>query len=153
MSGSDSGSDSSKADPVKKDEHPIDESKVGGEKTEEKIKPTEQTDSKEANGKRTGKGSLGGDNRKEKPGDGSESKQVSKEGGGNNGASSKVGKKEGGGNNGASSKVGKKESLQGEECDPSNDCSNINNFVACLRVPGNGIHFILLQFSFISVEF
>ena len=129
LSSSESGSDS-KAGQVKKDEAQVGESKDGVESTREKKKNSiEQTDS-------TGKGSLttepetkDGDNKKEKPGDGLKSKQASKEGG-NEGVLEP-------------SKHGK-ENLQGEECDSSNQCvDDVNKLVACLRVPGNGICFIL----------
>ncbi|KAL6348829.1 hypothetical protein AAG906_033485 [Vitis piasezkii] len=131
LSGSDSGLDSLKAEQAKKDEDQVGVPKEGVESTREKISSIKQLDSKEADNEQTGKGSLskeleteGGDNKKEKPGDGLKSKQASKEGGNEEVLES--------------SKPGKKESLQGEECDPSNQCvDDINKLVACLRVPGN----------------
>lgn len=39
-----------------------------------------------------------------------------------------------------------KESNQGEECDSSKKCVVEKKLVACLRVPGNGIHACLLLF-------
>lgn len=126
MSGSESSLDS-KAAEVKKDGARVGESKDGVESKREKTNSIEQSHS-------TGKGSLSnesqtknGDKKKEKPHDGSV--QLSKEGG-NEGVLE-------------SSKPGK-ESLQGEECDASNQCvDDVNKLVACLRVPGDGTCFIL----------
>lgn len=126
----------------KKDEDQLSVSKEGAKSSGDKVKknPESEPASEEGSNKvkiAGGSGDEGknkGEKEKGKPVDNSVAKEVSKSSG-KDGDTVASGSK-------------RKDGISGEDCDSSNKCTDEGNkLVACLRVPGNGMHLQQLNLS------
>lgn len=130
----------------KKYEHQVSVSKGGVKSNGDKIKkdPESKTVSEEGANKVKKDGGLSeegrnkGEKEKGKPVDNSVSKEASKSSGKGESEST------------VSSASKRKDGSSGEDCDSSNKCTDEGNkLVACLRVPGNGMHLQQLSLIFL----